>query len=119
MQSTGHTATQLASLTLMQGSVITYVMRSFSISSVSPWCVTRDGRGGSATSCAPPSVVRVPASLLRLVWALLHVAGLAPALGLAGVGGCLWARRCAGRTRRVLLRLAGPILALAAPRAAE
>src|SRR5205807_8493988 len=119
MQSTGHTATQLASLTLMHGSVITYVMRSFSVSSVSPWCVTRDGRGGARRRRAPPSLCGCLRALLRLVRALLHVAGLSPALGLAGVGGRLGARRCAWRTGRALLRLAGPVLARAAPRAAE
>src|SRR5205085_10362643 len=120
MQSTGQTATQLASLTLMHGSVITYVMRSFSVCSVSPWYSPGAGKGGARHRPLPPSLCGcLRALLLRLVRALLHVAGLSPALGLAGVGGRLGARRCAWRTGRALLRLAGPVLARAAPRAAE
>src|SRR5918911_5546662 len=57
MHWTGQTATQLASLTLMHGSVITYVMRSFSVSSVSPWCVTQNRRGGADDVPLPPFVV--------------------------------------------------------------
>src|SRR5881275_2949290 len=79
------------------------------------------GEGGARTLSSPPlrCAGACLGALLRLVRALLHVAGLAPALGLAGVGGCLRARRCAGRPGRVLLRLAGPIRTLAALLAAE